>query len=92
MKEITTRGQLRKGNRPGEGRLWESGEPMNKKRRRKVDLHLIEVATGPYKYPTREGDLVACWGSWLGCLIGIEMAFPPEVATVASITRDDARS
>jgi len=32
MKEITTRGQLRKGNRPGEGRLWESDEPMNKNR------------------------------------------------------------
>jgi len=32
MREITTRGQLRKGNRPGEGRLWESGEPMNKNR------------------------------------------------------------
>ena len=32
MKLITTRGQLRKGNQPGEGRLWESSEPMNKNR------------------------------------------------------------
>ena len=32
MREITTRSQLREGNRPGEGRLWESGEPMNKNR------------------------------------------------------------
>ena len=32
MREITTRGQLRKGNRPGEGRLWESGGLMNKNR------------------------------------------------------------
>jgi len=32
MREITTRGQLREGNRPEEGRLWETGEPMNKNR------------------------------------------------------------
>jgi hypothetical protein len=32
MKEITTRSQLREGNRAGEGRLWETDEPMNKNR------------------------------------------------------------
>lgn len=32
MKEITTRSQLREGNRPGEGKLWETGKPMNKNR------------------------------------------------------------
>lgn len=32
MKETTTRGQARKGDRPREGRLWESCEPMDKNR------------------------------------------------------------
>ena len=30
--ETTTRSQLAKGDRRGEGRLWESGEPMDKNR------------------------------------------------------------
>jgi hypothetical protein len=30
--ETTTRGQARKGDRPREGRLWESREPMDKNR------------------------------------------------------------
>jgi len=32
MKETTTRGQARKGDRPREGRLWENRELMNKNR------------------------------------------------------------
>ena len=32
MKETTTRGQARKGDRPREGRLWENRELMDKNR------------------------------------------------------------
>jgi hypothetical protein len=77
MKQNTTRSQLRKGDRPWGGRLWESHQAMNKNllrgRRRRVSWHNaakpvistpeVKEALGWRRFPSLSGETSLACGS-----------------------------